>query len=316
MEQIKNALDDLALYFIENIDEYREDIQNAISETRILGELWYIEFYLDPVHLLNLLSIDDPVFDAKMNTVTDAYEEAIVSCDHLENDPVCGLGLYIPRRKADYDHSFRFDYLLSLYEELEFAKDTNWDEFLKLFLEIEENTKPNAPEIDGPSIGMPETEYEFIISTDDLDHDDLYLLIDWDDGITSGWIGPYPSGEQITVKHSWIEKGSYTVMVKAKDSDESDWGLLPLKMSKNKGISNILSWKLLFGKISELEIDSNNRFRFLPVRMLDIGYSSEEGFSMMIRDESTGPFPCCGYIDPNEFYGIYKSKFISGFWII
>ena len=76
------------------------------------------------------------------------------------------------------------------------------------------------------------------------------------------------------------------------------------------------SWKFLFGKISSIERDSNNRFRFLPIKMLDIGFSYEEGVSMIIRDESNGPFPCCGYIDPGEFYGTLRSNFIAGIWVV
>jgi len=314
---VKNALDTLALYFIDHIDEYRNDIQNAIAETRLLGELWYIEFYLDPINFLNLMSINDTEFESVKDEVIGAYNDAVVACDHLEDDPVCGLSLYIPRRKADYNHSFRFDDLLSSYEETEFAKDSNWNEFLISFLEIAENTAPNAPQIEGPNKGKIEKEYEFTISTDDNENDDLYFYVDWGDETSSGWVGPFASNEQVTLEHIWSENGSFTIKVKAKDSDESDWGTFHIKMPKNKMMQNIYTtWKFLFGKISDIETDPNNRFRFLPIKMLDVGYSDEDGFSMMVRDESQGPFPCCGYIDTNEFHGSIRSNFISGFWVI
>ena len=58
-----------------------------------------------------------------------------------------------------------------------------------------------------------------------------------------------------------------------------------------------------------IETATNGRFKFF----MD---SDEDGFSMMVRDESQGPFPCCGYIDTNEFHGSIRSNFISGFWVI
>ncbi|MFC1751145.1 clostripain-related cysteine peptidase [Pseudomonadota bacterium] len=317
IESVKNAVDSLAQYFIDHIDDYRDEIKNAIDETRLLGELWYIEFYFDPVHFLNLLTIEDAEFTSIKDTAIDAYESAVIACDHLDNDPVCGLSLYFPRIKADYDHSFRFDTLLSSYEDTEFAKDTNWEEFLKSFLEIEENTAPNTPNIEGANRGEPETEYEFIISADDAENDELYYFIDWGDETSSGWIGPLASGEEITQEHIWSEEGTFTVRVKAKDSDESEWGTLQVRMPKNKFIQRLSnSWEFLFGFISDIETDTQNRFRFLPIFVFCIGNTVEEGFSMTIRNQADGPYPCCGYIDPNEFIGIIQSNFISGLWAI
>ena len=49
----------------------------------------------------------------------------------------------------------------------------------------------------------------------DPDGDILWFLIDWGDG-TSEWIGPYESGEIITISHVWHE-GTYQIKLKAKD---------------------------------------------------------------------------------------------------
>ncbi len=311
---VKNSLDNLAEFFIEHIDEYRDNIHDAIENTRVLGELWYIDFYLDPVHFLNLLSINDAEFESIKDAVINAYEETVVAFDNLENDPVCGLSLHIPHRKADYDHSFRFDELLSSYEETEFVKDSDWDEFLKEFLEISENTPPNKPTINGPSRGSPETELEFIVSTSDSEDDEIYFYIDWNDGTTSGWLGPYQPGEEITAKHTWAEQGTYNVRVKAKDSDESEWETLSVKMPKK--IDTTSSWSVLIGKISDIEKDSNQRFRFLPIKMLEFSYNIEDKFSIKILDENYGGYPCCGFIDPTEFKGFFSNSIICGLWKI
>jgi hypothetical protein len=311
---VKNSLDDIAEFFIENIDEYRDSIYDAIENSRILGELWYIEFYLDPVNFLNLLSIDDPEFLTLKNTCLNAYENAIVESDHLENDPVGGLSIHLPRRKADYDHSFRTDELISSYDETSFAIDTNWDEFLKELLQISENTPPNKPTINGPSRGAPENEYEFIISTTDDEDDEIYFFVDWNDGTTSGWIGPHMPGEEITLEHTWSEQGTYNIRVKAKDSDESEWETLSVRMPKKS--NTVSSWSFLFGKISDIEKDPNQRFRFLPIKIIVFNYNIEYGYSLKIIDDTNGLYPCCGYIDPSEFKGIFTDSIICGLWKI
>jgi len=92
--------------------------------------------------------------------------------------------------------------------------------FKKIFLDLEDNTPPpDIPSISGPNRGSSETEYEYIISTNDFDNDEIYYYIDWDDGTTSGWFGPHQLGEEISVEHTWSEQGTYNIRLKAKDSD-------------------------------------------------------------------------------------------------
>ena len=49
--------------------------------------------------------------------------------------------------------------------------------------------------------------------------------IEWGDGTNTSWIGPYPSGEEISASHSWNQTGNYMVQAKAKNiyDAESDW---------------------------------------------------------------------------------------------
>ena len=63
------------------------------------------------------------------------------------------------------------------------------------------------------------------VSTLDPDGDDVFYLIDWDDGTTSDWLGPYQSGEIVEINHEWTEPGTYEIKAKAKDihNGESDW---------------------------------------------------------------------------------------------
>jgi len=107
------------------------------------------------------------------------------------------------------------------------------------------NLPPNKPSISGPTPGKSGMPYTYSFVTTDLNNDDVYYSIDWDDGNVEDWIGPSPSGEVIKYTHIWDAKGTYTVKAKAKDiyGGESDWGMLPVKINKNKILNlNLLNW--------------------------------------------------------------------------
>jgi len=98
------------------------------------------------------------------------------------------------------------------------------------------NHKPNAPTIMGLKDGKAGVEYEYVLFTIDLDGDIIYYLVDWGDGNTTGWLGPYNSSEAIIISHRWEEKNEYTINVKAKDiyDAESNLTTLEVSMPKNK----------------------------------------------------------------------------------
>ena len=82
------------------------------------------------------------------------------------------------------------------------------------------NLAPSMPTITGPAKGKPGVEYEYTIVSSDPEGQDVYYWVEWFDGCPGvNWIGPYSSGEQITVKNTWNEKGTFTVSVKARDED-------------------------------------------------------------------------------------------------
>jgi len=109
-------------------------------------------------------------------------------------------------------------------------------------LVIIENTSPDTPTIDGLTSGKAGTEYEYTFNAVDPDGDDVYYYINWDDGNIEEWIGPYASGTDVRVKHSWSMKGTYIIEAKAKDihGEESGWATLEVTMPMNQQSTNRL----------------------------------------------------------------------------
>jgi hypothetical protein len=87
------------------------------------------------------------------------------------------------------------------------------------------NIAPNPPEINGPSGGGVGNDYEYSFVATDPNLDEISYFIEWGDGSFEDWIGPYSSGEEIFVSHSWSEDGKYNIRAKAKDIKdyESTW---------------------------------------------------------------------------------------------
>jgi hypothetical protein len=96
------------------------------------------------------------------------------------------------------------------------------------------NTPPEKPLTpSGTRRGKVGQSYTFNASTTDSDGDTLYYKWSFGDGTFSTWLGPYTSGEQVSVLHNWSKWGNYKVQVKARDEhrSESDWSdPLPVKM--------------------------------------------------------------------------------------
>ncbi len=82
---------------------------------------------------------------------------------------------------------------------------------------IPETGSPDKPTIEGSTFGKPDIDYTFIFTSSDPDDEDIFYYIDWGDGQVEDWLGPYSSGESLTISHSWAELGDYNVKARAKD---------------------------------------------------------------------------------------------------
>jgi hypothetical protein len=109
--------------------------------------------------------------------------------------------------------------------------------------------KPDKPLIpDGPLSGKKGENYTYSSSTTDPDDDQIYYMFDWGDGIDSGWLGPYNSGETCEESHTWGKEGNYEIKVRAKDTKEliSEWSEpLEITIPRNRFSSRLIFLELL-----------------------------------------------------------------------
>jgi uncharacterized repeat protein (TIGR01451 family) len=130
----------------------------------------------------------------------------------------------------------------------EHGAESPWSPVFTVYLINENNQPPEKPsKPSGPSSGSPGTEYSYSIVAEDPEDDLINYVVDWGDGTDSGWIGPYESGEIISVKHTYSSKGSYQVKVKARDyyGEESEWSdSLSVSMPRSRLINNPFLLKL------------------------------------------------------------------------
>ena len=151
----------------------------------------------------------------------------------------------------------------------------SWDRFNKNnlpgFPEIDfcfitygkKNSAPNKPiKPDGETLGGYGKSYSYRTTSADADEDHLLYFWDWGDGETSGWIGPYTSGETCEESHKWMVKGSYLIKVKSKDKwrVESEWSdSLTIRMQKRKNVYPLLL-DLLLSSENEFQLFNRNFF--------------------------------------------------------
>jgi len=142
------------------------------------------------------------------------------------------LGPYVSGQTVSATHAWS---AIGTYNVKVKAKDTNgatsdWSQ--PLTVTILSNNPPETPTMTGPGSGIPGNTYLFAIQTTDPNGDDVFYFVEWGDDTTSGWLGPYASGAQTTISHSWNGQGTYTIKFKAKDAlgEESGWGTLQVVM--------------------------------------------------------------------------------------
>jgi len=134
------------------------------------------------------------------------------------------VGPYASGQTAEEEHAWSE---LGDYEVKVRAKDiwgvvSDWSNIS--IISIVENQLPSKPEISGSHWVIGGMEYEYTFVATDPDGHDIYYRVDWDDGHGTDWLGLYGSGESISLKHTWTEKGKYWIKAWSKDTLEGKSG--------------------------------------------------------------------------------------------
>ena len=221
-DYLKDAVSNLGNYL--QVEEYKKDIEDAINNV----ETYYDFDFVDLYDFANLLknNIDDSNIDYKADMVMTGINQAVLYEKHdYQHQRSHGISIYMPYREYTYS-----------YNDISFSIDTEWDEFIMWYFGSSTGNNPDKPEIDGPESGSIGTEYGYSFQSSDPDNDDIYYYVEWNDGHSSGLIGPYPSGEEIILYHKWENEGWYLVRAKAVDEYgyESEWSQLNVGMPKEK----------------------------------------------------------------------------------
>ena len=121
----------------------------------------------------------------------------------------------------------------------------NPDSCLHAFGSLDPNA-PTAPIITGQTNGRIKRTYDYTFTSTSPLGNQLYYLIDWGNGATTDWLGPYSSGEPLTMKHSWSEQGTYNITARAKDTDNrwGPWGNLSVTMPYEPPHFRFFEWLL------------------------------------------------------------------------
>jgi hypothetical protein len=93
------------------------------------------------------------------------------------------------------------------------------------------NNPPDTPTIDGPSNGIINTPYTYTFNAEDPDGDDIYYYILWGDGYVEIWEGPFASGEDFVIDHTFQKEGTFTIEAKVKDYLDVESGVATLDVT-------------------------------------------------------------------------------------
>jgi rhodanese-related sulfurtransferase len=117
---------------------------------------------------------------------------------------------------------------------------------------IRNNTKPDAPTVNGPSKAGPNVELEYNLSTADAEGDAVSYIIDWGDNTTTE-TELCAINVECVVTHNYSAKKTYIIKAKAVDfyGNESDETEFTVKIPRTKSNSFSL-WNWLFERFPNL----------------------------------------------------------------
>lgn len=137
------------------------------------------------------------------------------------------------------------EYIIRVKAKDNFNAPSDWSE--PLIISIIANSPPDEPLITGPGSVKPNKLINFKFMTTDPDGHELYYFVSWGDDNFENWVGPYSSGEEATLSHSWGESGDYIIITRAKDEfgAESPQSIHKLSAGRSRFISNPILLRFL-----------------------------------------------------------------------
>ena len=151
------------------------------------------------------------------------------------------------RLSESYENCLEIPFTLSKYKTYYWQVNT-WDSG-NLFTEgpiwsfsTGDNCTPSEPIINGPIHCKVGVEYTCTFnSTYESGYDLIYDVI-WGDGSPIERVGPSPPGVEIEATHTWKNKGTFYIRVRATDSNGvcGPWGELQVTVTRNKLLHNFL----------------------------------------------------------------------------
>jgi hypothetical protein len=111
---------------------------------------------------------------------------------------------------------------------------------------IRNNTKPDAPTVNGPSKAGPNVDLEYNLSTADAEGDAVSYIIDWGDNTTTE-TELCAINVECMVTHNYSAKKTYIIKAKAVDfyGNESDVTEFTVKIPRTR-TNNFNLWNWLF----------------------------------------------------------------------
>jgi hypothetical protein len=119
---------------------------------------------------------------------------------------------------------------------------------IKVGFEDNVNQPPTPPIISGPKNGKTGVEYNWTFVSTDPEGDNITYYIDWGDECGGAeWHGPYPSGVEVVVSHTYLFHYDFLILSLAADEHgkESNMSQYEVTMPKNKMIHNSFILRLL-----------------------------------------------------------------------
>ena len=102
--------------------------------------------------------------------------------------------------------------------------ESSWSSGHSITITFSNRSPITPPEPSGPDSGFVDSTYNFITTTTDPDGDSISYQFDWGDGTYSEWSDYTPSGDTLSMDHSYSSEGTYSVKVTAKDEEEVESG--------------------------------------------------------------------------------------------